>query len=459
MPSAYHDAKGWTAQFLGFQHRRGARPQRLRIPPGRFAGLPDDDQAELAKRYAAACEAACRLLEGRHTGADVRSALALNVITPDQAEALLRGDTAPTRAEAKAVTLEQAYMAHPSAQRATGRDLTRYLDALADFQTWAGITTLDRLTLPQVQAYVAHLVKRGDQWDTRRHHLLAIRRAAKMGASFGLPDVIAELRLDTKEPRPVIEAWSLPEIATALVTLQAEQDWRACAAIGLGAIVGLRPSELIRLRCGDLRADNRLPFALLPGREHDAKNAPSRRLLPIPPTVARWMRRAAQGEDRGRDAPLLQTKRDRHPTRHLHPGAAVPAHQRRAFTESTLGHWLGPLLAERTGRALPTKTLRKTFATWVRRAAIPDEHRELYLGHETELAQSITGKHYTADLHELLADQLAPTTERIEAALTAALAVAETAFKRASPGAPRKDATPHATPRHKGRQAKARTVS
>ena len=60
-----------------------------------------------------------------------------------------------------------------------------------------------------------------------------------------------------------------------------------------------------RVRCGDVDEQGRLPIGLVPGREHEAKNEPSRRLLPLPPTVLEWVRRCREGRDAA--APLIAT--------------------------------------------------------------------------------------------------------------------------------------------------------
>jgi integrase len=172
--------------------------------------------------------------------------------------------------------------------------------------------------------------------------------------------------------------------------------------MSLGAFAGLRPSETVRIRCGDLRADNRLPIGLLPGRESEAKNHASRRLLPIPWPVAEAMHRLAKG--RPANEPLLITRS---------PASDGP----QGFTPIVFNQCFAPMMERVTGRRLPIKCLRKSFATWILRAGYDRERLELFLGHETKLANSITGRHYTAELHELLADELEPMAKGIGVAM------------------------------------------
>lgn len=417
MTSAWQSGRGYLAKYKPLF---GKICQR-RVPKEVWNKAADPLQAALD--WAATCEQICAEIVKDPAAVDVQKALKLGAINEAQATALLN-DLPPPPSSGAAVTIEAAFFSHPSSQRETGRERERYIEYVGRYTKWSGSNKLHDLTLDSFTRYRDSLIKQGYSWDYRRHLLLPLRRVSKMAAArFGMPDVLGSLRLDKPERRSVVEAWTLEELGPGLVA----EDLRLRVSIGLGAFVGLRLSEVIRIRCDDLRKDGRLPIGLLPGREGEAKNASSRRLLPMPRTLAGWMRELAEG--RKPDATLLETN----PGNIRLDGKANS--RRQPFTQTTYTQWLGPLLAELTGKDLPAKSLRKTFATWTRRAGLHQEHREIYLGHETELAQSITGQRYISDLYELLADEMKPTTAWIEQQLH------------------------KSTQRHKSKRAKARSAS
>ncbi len=408
MASAWRSGRGYVAEFHPFVGRTDGKAHRQRVPKKVWTGKDDPLAAALA--WAHSVEKHAAMMRGNVTSQGIELALALGAISEEQARALFQGIPPPEMAPLQPVTIEQAFYAHPSSLNDTGRSRRRYSDAISAWVKWSGSGLLHDLTLDGFTRYRDRLIGEGYAWDSRRHLLLPLRRAARMAAArYGMPDVLSGLHLDKPEARPMAQAWTLDELRKGFGKLA--DNLRGAVALGLGGFVGLRPSETIRIRCGDLRKDNRLPYAILPGRAKDAKNHASRRLLPIPPTIAKDMRALAAG--RKPTDPLLVTI----PGNEAEGGGFNAASK--AFTQETFNQWLAPLMQEATGKRLPARCLRKSFATWTRRAGIKDEHREVYLGHETELAQSITGRHYVADLHEVLADELEKTRKKLESALHA----------------------------------------
>ncbi len=416
MSSAWKSGRGYLAKFKPLI---GKSCQR-RVPKIIWANAADPDKS--AADWAASCERICAAMQKDPAAVDVQKALKFGAINAAEATALLN-DLPPPPDSAKLVTIEQAFFSHPSSKNDTGRSRSRYVDAMIAYTAWAKSYALHDLTLDLFTRYRDHLVKQGYAWDSRRHLMLPLRRASRMAAArFGMPDVLSGLRLDKPDRRPMAEAWTIDELRAALPSL----DLRGKVAVGLGGFVGMRPSETIRIRCGDLRKDGRLPYGILPGRAKDAKNHASRRLLPIPETLAEWMRDL--GDGRPATAPLLVTSPGNQPKE------GGPNLGAKAFTGETFNQWLAPMLSKATGRALPVKCLRKVFATWTRREKIDPEHREVYLGHETDLAQSVTGQHYVADLYEVLADELDPTSEKLEARLHAATQIPKSRQAKANGG-------------------------
>lgn len=424
MSNASFDGKkgSWILQFQPMNG--GGRPRSIRVRADRLPSRDVAEQKRLALALAEACDRACRLLEVLPTPQAIRDAERMRAITPDQAKALLTAQPVPPprAVVTERLTLERAALMHPSSGRESTPARRAHLAYLHAFSARTGILALAELTLPAVQDYLAWMVTSKMPWDTRRHRLMYLRRASRMGATHGLPDVLGGLVLDKQGPRPPLAAWSLPELADGCA-VAFENNPRARMAVALGGFLGLRSSEIIRVRCGDLRLDGMLPYASARDRVKDAKNEPSRRILPVPPTIIAWMRALAAG--RGPDEPLIYAERGWP----MSPSAAAEnpeeaRRRRRRFTPEGFAHWLGPKLEAATGRDLPPKALRKSFANWATQARLPASHIEQFLGHENTLVASITGRHYLTDALEVAAKLLKPTATRMEKLIVAALAKA-----------------------------------
>jgi integrase len=406
MPNAQCDRGYWTAGFRGLH----GELRRVRVPAAHLLGHADP-KAE-AVRWATECELLCaRLDSARRSGpiddADVRLALDRKAITQAQADAL-RGGAAPPLQQVLPHTwsILDAALAHPSTQHESKRqpdDYRKHRAWCERFCTWSRIHRIEALTLDQAQAWIAHLTAEGYSWDTRRHALLYLRRAARMAGSVGLPDVLGGFRLDRRESRPRVLVYDLPLIARLL---NGATDPRLRLAIALGAGLGLRPSETTRLRCGDLDSDQVLRIGGAAGSTATTtKTAASQRDLPVPALIADWWRALAAGR---RPADQLLTTASRR-----HVAQPFTAHAFAAWMRDGCEAILG---AELT---LPAKSLRKSFATWTLRAGLKIDHVEAFLGHSHHLAAAVTSRHYLADW---LSRELLPTAQQIDTLLREAMA-------------------------------------
>lgn len=453
MAYASRDRDGWIADFRPLVPTPGKRHRR-RVPRERLRG--QTDEASAAQAWAQACEAACTLLRaGTYTAADVQHALELGAIEGDQATSLLDGRVRPA-AEPAPVSIEDAALAHSATKAMPIAKRWRYLKLLAGFTQRLGSTRLDHLTLQAVEDEVAHLKGLGWRWDSRRHALMFVRRAAAMmPALINRPDPLASIRrLDRRAPgeEPVPEAFSVDELAAGLVWCERELATLAAAAtaasadekpirrlereahmhrarclraaIVLGGFCGFDPKETYSPRCGSL-VDGMI--------ETGSKNSYRRRTLPVPATALPWLVEIVR--NRGADEQLLRTHR------FGRDGDAV-VHVYGNFSAPSWSRWAPPLLAAACGRRLAAGCLRKSFATWAFAPAygLPPQHVEAYLGHRhSALIREVSTRHYRA---RWLAEQLRPTTLQIDAVLRTALA-------RARQGVPVADrATESATACH-----------
>ncbi len=344
-----------------------------------------------------------------HSARKAAAARSINLAEIQQAR------TASRRPTREGITIDGAWSRHPSTIREPEARRIKYQRMLTAFTDHVGYSELRKLTFLDVSEWVKHLATvKGFAWSTRFHYLLPLRRAARMAVTLGLPDVLAELQIDEREPEEqAVQAWTLPQLANAWHRLA--DDRRARVALALGGFVGLRPSEIFRLRCGDLRRDGRLGIGLrLDPNEalRPVKNKPSRRLLPMPPAILIEIR--ALIGTRTPDAPLIATNK----------GIASGP-----FNEITFAEWLGPKLETATCRDLPPKHLRKSFASWTIGAGVDFWHVEAFMGRDTPLTKSITGRHYLADFYEVVSQQLDPTAQRISTLIAKALRAAKSAPK------------------------------
>lgn len=306
---------------------------------------------------------------------------------------------ARARPHREGLSLRALALSHPSTQRDPEDRRDEYLKYLDAFAEHAGVVLVHQVTVAHVQEWIEAMRDAGLAFDTRRHRLLYLRRACAMGPSHGLPDVLNRLRLDRKEDPVVVESWSLAELARMLVRVD---EPAARAAIALGGVMGLRPSEICRATIADL-GDGVLEVG---GRER--KRQASHRRLPVPAVALPWLQAAClEGGHtvRDRNAPLIR----------------LPGTRKGHLRLDVLNHRLTDVIAEHAPKR-PVKHLRKTCATWLRRSGQGGDLLEAWLGHETSLRSSITAKHYTADLLSLLCDELRPLSQHIDRTLRHAIA-------------------------------------
>ncbi len=244
------------------------------------------------------------------------------------------------------------------------------------------------MTLAHVMAWVTDLRARGWAWDSRRHALSYVRRAAMMGTRHGVPDVLGKMRIDTRDRRQVVLAWPLDRLALAIESIE---DKRVRMVLVLGGCLGLRPTEILRAQVGDLEGD------VLSVGLREARNDASVRALPVPATALKWLRQAL-----GRRT----------------TGAMVEPFGPRCGDHYTLSglHQLTAAVLKGPPRIKP-KDLRKTFASWACEV-IPAVDLERFLGHRTVLHAAVTERSYLI-AHQVT--QLRPAARLMDATLAGAM--------------------------------------
>lgn len=386
MASGYFDAKrqGWVASFRGL-HQAKSRRRLVRLDAGITA-------APAAHAWAEECDRLCRVLEVAPTAAAVQRSIEIRAVTAAQGESLLTGRAPAIEGpDLGPVSLEAAALAHPSSRREPLKRQLLYCGFLKQFSEFSGARTSADITLDQVQRWVDAMRRQGLAWATRRHRLIYVRRACQMAAHRGYPDCLAGLRLDRDDqPGRTVEIWTLEQLATGLRVFGAGLDPRPAAVLILGGFLGLRPSEIWRATCGDL-----VDGTLVVG-SRVAKNAGSRRILPLPTLIHAWLVDLVAG--RLPDSPL------------------VPSLSRRTewLDETTATQLFGPLVRSACLVPLPVKCLRKSFATWAIRTGGHLDLVEAWIGHASSRIAAITSKHY---LQQIQVDQLRPLAAHLDTIL------------------------------------------
>jgi integrase len=402
MASAYFDKihAQWIVSYRGPHQVLKQRTRR------RVRGSGDWSKAQ-ADAYAAECDRYSRLVEGLPTRGDLDHAEHIGVIAPAQAETLRTGLLLPPpgpgeRDPFKPWTILEAAEVHPSTQHDRTRAPTEYRKHrryLQRFIIWSGLERLDQLSLEAVTRWVSHMRAQGWAWDTRRQHLLYLRRACRMAASVaGLPDILGELTLDRREQSSHVEAWTLDQVLTVARQLAARDPdaitRRGLAVLALGAGLGLRPTEMIRLRVEHLAGD------VLRVGVVSRKNAASRRDLPIPARLLPWIETMTRDPETGEGRPA---------------GAALlPGRNHgKPLTAHALDAWWAKEIAPKFDSPGPLKNLRKTFATAAIELGVDPHLVESYLGHVSGLVAAVTSRHYLAAARVA---QLRPLAARLDEA-------------------------------------------
>jgi integrase len=175
--------------------------------------------------------------------------------------------------------------------------------------------------------------------------------------------------------------WSIDELRGAWKSVWlAEAAPTARLVIGLGGLMGLRPTEIIEARLGDV-SDG----LLTTGR----KTTASHRIIPIPETVKEALKRP-----RPRKAK----------TDHLvigGRGTGLALNGLNHFMKRTLG--------------VAPKFLRKSFTSAMIRQKAPPELLEAYIGHEHAMMRAVTSRHYMA---EYLAEEMRVVAEKVDNLVT-----------------------------------------
>lgn len=398
MASIYQQKRSpyWYLKFKGL----GARIERC------SSGiLASDATHDHALSVARDIEDACRVLRAfrSHSIGEIERAtnylVSVKYLAPKQADAWLSdprsaGETADAERDQRIVGIMEAALAHPSAMREKVRDgasFMRHQRELREFMDWARVTRLRDLSRELVLRYVQHMKAEGRAWDSRRHRLLWLRYACAMAPENGIADPIARFRIDERRgdaERTETESLTEEQLGALLRALVTRGDTHWLVVVGLMACCGLRGSEVLRLEVGDIDGD-----VVRVGRR-DRKTASSRRDLPMPATVAGWVRAACA--DQPADAPLVRTGKSRG----------------RAPNRYNLARDLGKRIGTDAGIDVPVKTLRKTFATlatwnW----NLDSRHIDSYLGRRIEGYSTTTAAHYLAKAQRKL---LAPVAAQID---------------------------------------------
>lgn len=387
MASAFKDKKGWIADFRPYLGA-GRQRRRVRVPVTRLRLATSEKEA--ARDFAAECDRLCRLIELDPRPSHIDYALEIRAITPDDLTRI-DGHTPPPSRDR--LTIEAAAELHPSTIReseSNQRDYDYHIKCLRDFVAWSGVDHVEDISLESVSRWIAHLKTKKYKWDTRRHYLIPLKRAARMGASLGLPDPLAGHILDRRETPAPVQIWTLKELCEAASGLLEGEQWRELAVLALGGFMGLRPSEIVRAKCGDIED------GILAIGERERKNAQSKRHLPIPALICGWIEPLLNDSP---DAPLIRSNSLKcAKSAHFFRGSLAPW-----FDENVAG-----FLPIRKG--MTVKHLRKSFATWTIREGISPIQIEPYLGHTISIVGDITAKHYLANYQ---ASALAPLAEKI----------------------------------------------
>jgi len=396
MASAFQDSHGWIADFRppfnAFNKRK-----RIRIPD--LKGSTPTVKARAAA-FAKRCEDLARALERGPTAKQIQDALDLGIISPEQAdEARLGHGVLPPKPEQ--LTIRRAFDTHPTTVREARNnpdDHSRHVEAVKAFTEFSGIVYLQDLTMTAVQSWIEKLRRDKKKFNTRRHALLGIRRASRMGPTIGLPDPLNGFKLDSDdEPRGIEEVWTFEQLVAAARDFIALEDPRPLAILAMGGFMGLRPTEITRAQVGDVDAKQ----GTLKIGMRLAKNKASRRELPIPPVCIPWL--LAPGKDRPATEPLIHT---------VYRGRVC------ALDKQRYPDLIRPFLTKATGLDLPPNYLRKSFATWAIYAELNILHVEAFMGHQSAQIADITAKHYLARLNTRA---LQPTAKAISDAIEKAL--------------------------------------
>lgn len=405
MASVHLDGKtkgAWVAAYRPPSWRTGQKRGR------KYLGV-------MTKKEATACaieiEKICRAIDMRvATPAQLGRALELKLLNRHLAQSYGIVDQLP---EPDPQTVTACYQAHPSTKREEAScqaEAVRHARDLERFIEWAHIEEQEDVTLDLVQDYLAHLIKQGLSWDTRRHRLVPLRRACQMGARLhGLADPLYKLQLDHKRRGVIrIEAFTLPELRRALrwrgrwtETIdgeggkrRVERRWkmgnRERAVVLLGGFHGLRSSEIYRIQKGDLQGD------VLQVGLRERKTAASRRDLPLAPTAVAIIEKLEKGKQAGE---LL-----------IRPDPNQPR-SKNSFRPATFGLWCNRWLPHAANRDLQAKHLRKAFGNIAIVKGVETRHIEAYLGHRSHQLSAVTTAHYIVAAQ---ARELRPVAEKIE---------------------------------------------
>ncbi len=377
---------------------RGPFGKQMRMATALTANKKNESRAQ---ERADGLEEASRILEKwqEHTFSEVRECAELllvsGIITDEQSKDWISGMGSRPDSQASKITLKEAALANPKVRRE--RDVRpvefrRHRRELEEFIKWSGKSYLVEVKRSDILAWVEKMKTDGTSFDGRRHKLMFIRYACQMAGDYGLVDVIGTFQLDRKESgdKKAPEAYSSEELGKVLKHLQETPErarWLAC--VGLMAFCGLRPSEVTRLRSGDVQGD-----VVYVGRIK-RKTAASERRLVMPATVAKWVE-AIKPENP--HAVLIGSG---------HHGRKGQEYDLRNFAR-----YLGDRIRDSGVNWKGAKAFQKTFATlatWEWK--LPGQFIDVYMARKVAMIHGTTAGHY---LSRDIEKQMRPVARKID---------------------------------------------
>lgn len=290
-------------------------------------------------------------------------------------------------------TVLEAFLSHPATKHEMKRylgDHRRHEEAVKDFCRFGRSDLLRELSVDSVTDWVADLANRGLAFDTRRHCLIPLRRASAMAPGFGFNDVLGDMRLDRHTEALEVRAPELEQVRDLISWARRNEEPRWAVAVGLLALMGLRPSEAIRLKVQDYKN------GLLRVGSSAAKNETSRRVLPVPKIMADLLEPLTESRDA--DELLL---------------GMTGTSENSAFSAFSRG--VGVVLEKAGLNDFPCKSLRKAFASiCLNELGLAPELVEGWLGHKHPGVLAVTRRHY---LKRIDAENLRPLAAAIDGAM------------------------------------------
>jgi integrase len=379
-----------------------------RAPGGarKACSLPTVTSEDQALELAHEISAMTRLADERRNTAAMDYLIQSGIVTDAESRALwgYSPHSAPILPGQVEVTILSAALEHRATQReertaGLSRDAAhsyeRHKAGVQQFCEFIGSDSLSVLSEDNVLRFVNHLRDNlGLSYDSIRHATLWLKRAAARGTRYGVMDDLGHKRLlDRRDFKraDALQFYRTPELLAIGAFLLERGDTSRFLAVALQAFMGLRVSEAARLRVEDAN----LSDGVLSVGAREAKNTDSRRKLPMPGFIAKFVAERCAGADGS--------------------AALCPSESRGVECSGDyhrFGRWAQLHFEKATGRELPTKCLRKSFATeGVSTWKLEPPFVEAFLGHKFSGVSGVTQRSY---LDDWSAEELRPTARKID---------------------------------------------